>query len=89
LLSFFLLIGFEVPHVLAEMRDYLVSQDALSQEGIFRLAGDTGELKRLKAQTNKTGRFVAEDGTDVNTVANLLKVWSRRQEFNYNLNIFV
>jgi hypothetical protein len=68
--------GFEVPAVLAQMKGYLIEQDALTQEGIFRLAGDASEMKRLKQIMNKNKTFEGIE-TDVNTVANLLKVWYR------------
>ena len=62
-----------MPTILVEMRNFLVKEDALNQEGIFRLAGDTAEMKHIKARMNKTCTFDG-DGVDVNTVANLLKV---------------
>ncbi|ELR22562.1 RhoGAP domain containing protein [Acanthamoeba castellanii str. Neff] len=68
--------GFEVPVVLKSMREALVDQDALSQEGIFRLAGDQNEMKRIKGDMNRTKTFDAKDA-DMNTIANLLKVWFR------------
>jgi hypothetical protein len=55
------------------MREALVAQDALSQEGIFRLAGDQNEMKRIKGDMNRTKTFDAKDA-DMNTIANLLKV---------------
>lgn len=68
--------GFQVPVILADMRKALIAQDALSQEGIFRLAGDQNEMKRIKNDTNRTKTFDANNA-DINTIANLLKVWFR------------
>jgi len=65
--------GFEVPSILKSMREALEAQDAFSQEGIFRLAGDQNEIKRLKAEMNRTKCFNAYNA-DPNTIANLLKV---------------
>eukprot|EP01088_Endostelium_zonatum_P018544 TRINITY_DN598_c4_g1_i1.p1 TRINITY_DN598_c4_g1~~TRINITY_DN598_c4_g1_i1.p1 ORF type:complete len:346 (+),score=69.70 TRINITY_DN598_c4_g1_i1:99-1136(+) len=70
--------GFEVPEIIVEMKNYLVSKDAFNQEGIFRLAGDAVEMKQLKDQINAGKKFPKDiDGIDVNSVANLLKVWFR------------
>jgi len=69
-------LGFEVPSILKSMREALEAQDAFSQEGIFRLAGDQNEIKRLKAEMNRTKCFNAYNA-DPNTIANLLKVWFR------------
>jgi hypothetical protein len=55
------------------MREALLAQDALTQEGIFRLAGDQNEMKRIKGEMNRTKTFDANDA-DMNTIANLLKV---------------
>lgn len=68
--------GFEVPEILVQMKNYLVEKDAFRQEGIFRLAGDANEMKILKDKMNETKSFEGIE-TDVNTVANLLKVWFR------------
>jgi len=68
--------GFEVPEVLVAMKNYLVEKGALRQEGIFRLAGDANEMKVIKDHMNQTKSFDGVD-SDVNTVANLLKVWFR------------
>ena len=64
-----------MPTLLVQMRHFLVKEDALNQEGIFRLAGDTSEMRQKKAEMNKTCTFDG-NGVDVNTVANLLKVFS-------------
>lgn len=55
------------------MREYLESQDALHQEGIFRLAGDSSDMKQIKQSINKSKTFEGVTA-DINTVANLLKV---------------
>jgi len=81
--------GVTVPLVLVQMKDYLFRNKALKQEGIFRLAGDQGEMKRLKQAINKSKDFDSVVGSlyserndtqaedDINTIANLIKVWFR------------
>jgi len=68
--------GFEVPEILVSMKNWLTERDAFLQEGIFRLAGEAVEMKRMKEEMNQSKKFVAGD-TDLNTVANLMKVWYR------------
>lgn len=46
------------------------------QEGIFRLAGEQTEIKRLKEIMNKK-EFVSSN--DINTIASLIKVFSMKQ----------
>jgi len=68
--------GFEVPEILVQMKTFLADKDAFRQEGIFRLAGDAIEMKQLKNEMNSTKKFDGAD-CDINTIANLLKVWYR------------
>lgn len=68
--------GYHVPAILEGMRQALVAQNALYQEGIFRLAGDQNEMKVIKNEMNRTKVFNAKDA-DMNTIANLLKVFPR------------
>jgi len=66
--------GFKVPAILALMRHSLVENGGLSQEGIFRLAGEQTEIKRIKEIMNKK-EFSASN--DINTIASLIKIWFR------------
>lgn len=67
------LIGFQVPTVLVQMKDSLHQNNAIQQEGIFRLAGDSYDIKKVKESMNKNEFDL---GSDVNTVATLIKVTS-------------
>jgi len=69
--------GYEVPKVLVQMKHYLAEQNAWAQEGIFRLAGEAGDIKTIKQQINKTRSFEGTGNPDVNSVANLLKIFYR------------
>jgi hypothetical protein len=70
-------LGFHVPRILVQMKNYMIEQNAWQQEGIFRLAGEAGDIKSLKQQINKTRNFDGSSNPDVNSVANLLKIWYR------------
>jgi hypothetical protein len=69
--------GFEVPTILVEMKNYLLTQEAWKQEGIFRLAGEASDIKYVKQQMNKTKRLDVSTNPDINSIANLLKIWYR------------
>lgn len=66
--------GFKVPAILALMRRSLVEYGGLSQEGIFRLAGEQTEIRRIKEIMNKK-EFSSSN--DINTIASLIKIWFR------------
>lgn len=66
--------GFQVPAILASMKRSLIEYGGLKQEGIFRLAGEQTEIKRIKEIMNKK-EFVSSN--DVNTIASLIKIWFR------------
>jgi len=66
--------GYKVPAILALMRRSLIEHGGLSQEGIFRLAGEQTEIKRIKEIMNKK-EFSSSN--DVNTIASLIKIWFR------------
>jgi hypothetical protein len=53
------------------MKKSLVENGGLLQEGIFRLAGEQTEIRRIKDIMNKK-EFNASN--DINTVASLIKV---------------
>uniref|UniRef100_A0A7S2W562 Rho-GAP domain-containing protein n=1 Tax=Rhizochromulina marina TaxID=1034831 RepID=A0A7S2W562_9STRA len=68
--------GYEerIPAVLVMMRRYLEENSGRDQVGIFRLAPDKDDCNFVKSQINK-GKFT--ECSDVNIIANLLKVWFR------------
>jgi hypothetical protein len=63
-----------IPSVLLMMQRLLVAKNGRDQVGIFRLAPDAEDCKFAKAQIN-SGEF--KDVSDVNVIANLIKVWFR------------
>lgn len=66
--------GHQVPSILVAMKRAIIEYGGLKQEGIFRLAGEQTEIKRIKEIMNKK-EFVTSN--DVNTIASLLKIWYR------------
>eukprot|EP01110_Echinostelium_bisporum_P000947 TRINITY_DN12299_c0_g1_i1.p1 TRINITY_DN12299_c0_g1~~TRINITY_DN12299_c0_g1_i1.p1 ORF type:complete len:326 (-),score=32.55 TRINITY_DN12299_c0_g1_i1:154-1131(-) len=66
--------GAEVPAILVSMKRSIVDYGGLTQEGIFRLAGEQTEIKRIKDIMNKK-EFTSSN--DVNTIASLVKIWYR------------
>lgn len=67
--------GYKVPSVLVQMKRSLLKNNAIASEGIFRLAGDAYDIKRTKETLNKS--TFDENGSEVNTVASLMKIWFR------------
>lgn len=66
-----------IPAVLVELKKYFDKHNGPQSTGIFRLAPDASECKAVKEQLNK-GAWDSESGsTDINVVANLIKVWFR------------
>jgi len=66
--------GYKVPSILALMKRALIENDGLAQEGIFRLAGEQTEIKRIKEIMNKKEFSTSND---INTIASLIKIWFR------------
>jgi len=67
--------GFQVPKVIAEMRRIIIEKGGVNTEGIFRLAGEQTEIKRIKELlNNKSFDFKTND---LNAIASLLKIWFR------------
>jgi len=66
--------GFVVPSILVSMKKSLIEYGGISTEGIFRLAGEQTEIRRIKETMNKK-EFTSSN--DVNTVASLIKIWFR------------
>lgn len=66
--------GYNVPSILVAMKRSLVEYGGLKQEGIFRLAGEQTEIKRIKEVMNKK-EFT--ESNDINSIASLIKIWFR------------
>ena len=67
----------KIPLVLIELQSQLHTNNGYIQEGIFRLAPDATESIRVKQLLN-TGTFNQQlTTTDMNVIANLIKVWYR------------
>jgi len=67
--------GFRVPTILMNMKTNLVNKGGINSEGIFRLAGEQTEIRRLKDNlNNKTSEIPTND---VNAIASLIKIWFR------------
>eukprot|EP01102_Stenamoeba_stenopodia_P010189 TRINITY_DN3044_c0_g1_i1.p1 TRINITY_DN3044_c0_g1~~TRINITY_DN3044_c0_g1_i1.p1 ORF type:complete len:575 (+),score=118.48 TRINITY_DN3044_c0_g1_i1:476-2200(+) len=66
--------GFHIPSILVQMKKSLLNNNALLSEGIFRLAGDAYDIKKVKESMNKNEFDLS---SDVNTVASLVKIWFR------------
>ena len=64
----------KIPAVLEMLKRLLIENNGLQSEGIFRLAPDKGKCAEVMDRIN-TGCF--EDCTDVNIIANLIKVFFR------------
>jgi len=67
--------GHKVPIVLAEMKKAVIAKGGIKTEGIFRLAGETTEIRKIKEQMNRKN-FDLSTG-DLNAIASLLKIWFR------------
>jgi len=66
--------GYNVPSILVAMKRSFVEYGGLKQEGIFRLAGEQTEIKRIKEVMNKK-EF--DTSSDINSIASLIKIWFR------------
>eukprot|EP00808_Paulinella_micropora_P001503 g71283.t1 len=64
----------KLPQVLEDMKNYLIANAGLEQEGVFRLAPDQEECASVKKKLNE-GKF--EGCKDVHCISNLIKVWFR------------
>mmetsp|Transcript_7255 Transcript_7255/g.13929 ORF Transcript_7255/g.13929 Transcript_7255/m.13929 type:complete len:434 (+) Transcript_7255:135-1436(+) len=63
-----------IPLVLIQMKKYLFENNGLQSEGIFRLAPDQNECKKVK---DLLDRAKFKKCADINVIANLIKVWFR------------
>jgi len=67
--------GYRVPLILVNMKKFILEKGGLTTEGIFRLAGEQTEIRRIKdAMNKKTYDFVTND---INAIASLIKIWYR------------
>lgn len=64
--------GYEVPEVLAILRELLQSKNGLVSEGIFRKAGSELEMKVLRQQMENGENIVCDN---IHSVATMLKRW--------------
>lgn len=66
--------SYRVPLLLSMLRAQLMEGKALTEEGIFRVAGDETETASAKSRIN---RGVFQGSHDINAIANLIKIWFR------------
>ncbi|XP_071710912.1 rho GTPase-activating protein 5-like [Rutidosis leptorrhynchoides] len=66
--------GNSVPVILILMQERLYIQGGLQAEGIFRINGDNNQEEHLR---NELNHGVVPDGTDVHSLAGLIKAWFR------------
>jgi len=67
--------GFTVPKVIVDMKKCILDKGGINTEGIFRLAGEQTEIKRIKElMNNKNFDYKTND---INAIATLLKIWFR------------
>ncbi|KAJ3365921.1 hypothetical protein GGF31_008201 [Allomyces arbusculus] len=72
--------GYELPAVVYRCIEYLDSQDAKNEEGIYRLSGSSATIRALKDRFNAEGDVdlcASNDYIDVHAVAGLLKLFFR------------
>ncbi|GAB7359313.1 hypothetical protein MBLNU230_g5964t1 [Neophaeotheca triangularis] len=70
----------ELPAVVYRCIEYLTAQDAIAEEGIFRLSGSNTVIKGLRERFNNEGdvNLIAEQTYyDIHAVASLLKLYLR------------
>lgn len=67
--------GYMVPKVLADMKKLIIDKGGVDTEGIFRLAGEQTEIKRIKEMMNN--KVFDNKTNDVNAIASLVKIWFR------------
>jgi len=67
--------GYTVPTILVNMKKYILAKGGVQTEGIFRLAGEQTEIRRIKDQMNKKTYDFSTN--DVNAITSLIKIWFR------------
>jgi len=67
--------GRRVPTILVHMKNCFLKNNGPTVEGIFRLAGEQTEIRRIKELMNR--KAFDFNTRDVNTIASLLKIWYR------------
>jgi len=67
--------GFQVPKIIVNLKNMILEKGGINTEGIFRLAGEQTEIKRIKEQLNDKNYDVKTN--DINAITSLLKIWFR------------
>jgi len=67
--------GYRIPVILENMKKCLVAKGGIQSEGIFRLAGEQTEIRRIKDSMNKKTYDFSTN--DLNAIASLIKIWFR------------
>lgn len=70
-------LGHKVPAILILMKKAVIEKKGIYTEGIFRLAGEQTEIRRIKEQMNK--KIFDFSTSDVNAVATLMKVSTQKK----------
>jgi hypothetical protein len=66
-----------IPPIVREPIEWMISHNALGEEGIFRIPGSATEIKELKLRYDKGKKVDLEAIINVHTIAGLLKVFFR------------
>lgn len=66
----------KIPLLLVQMKERLKDLKGLEEQGIFRLAPDAEECKKIQSMMNKGSDWL-NTPCDVNVIANLIKIWFR------------
>jgi len=69
--------GLQVPKVLVDMKLFILENNGVNTEGIFRLAGEKTEINRIKEMMNRKEYDYKKGTKDVSAIANLIKIWFR------------
>eukprot|EP01119_Soliformovum_irregulare_P005589 TRINITY_DN17335_c0_g1_i1.p1 TRINITY_DN17335_c0_g1~~TRINITY_DN17335_c0_g1_i1.p1 ORF type:complete len:323 (+),score=57.91 TRINITY_DN17335_c0_g1_i1:58-1026(+) len=67
--------GYRVPKILVDLKTKMLNAGGVRVEGIFRLAGEQTEIKRIKELLNQKKTDIQTN--DINAIATLIKIWFR------------
>jgi len=67
--------GYRVPTILVAMKQFIISKGGIMTEGVFRLAGEQLEIRRIKETVNKKNYEFTTN--DLNAITSLVKIWFR------------